>query len=208
MDTAVTDVQLELEPSQTIESKLLVAAGHNMSESKADEPILLHSSLRLMPQNMRFLMQGILSNFLFITGLQMSMQHFEPLGYGPSFIYAVFYSAYIPVGHLQSCLLVFGWPTGYYLKSLLSVVPIGASSMAIGSFCTGWLSSVNFDVNTFYVLQKNISFLVGPDEELDEEEIQGAYSAFVVTLITSVWTFALTSLVMSPSKKVDSKKGD
>ena len=167
---------------------------------------LIHSSLHMLPQQIRFLGVGLLSNILFLTGYQTSLQLFEPMGYVPSTIYAVFYMCYIPVGHLLTCLFVFGWPTPY-LPSLLSNVPIGLTSMTLGTAATGYLDANGFDARVYFFLQDYLPFMVSK-EELVKEDVQGTYSGIAVMILTGVWTFVLTSMVMAPpkKKKVESKR--
>ena len=169
------------------------------TEPKKEEQLpLLHSSLNDVPIKIRFGVAGILSNFLFLTGYQKSIDIFEPMGYSVSMIYSIFYMLYIPVGHLQTCLLVFGWPSEY-LSSLLSNIPIGVTSMILGATATGWLDANHFDERIFLLLQDYAMFLVGK-QELVLEEVQGKYSSIVVMLLTGGWTYILTSMVMSPKK--------
>jgi len=182
-----------------------IQQGHQDDEKTKDSSIrLLHSSLHTIPQQMRFGAVGVISNILFLTGYSFSLDTFEPMGFPPSSIYSIYYMMYIPMGHMLTCLFVFGWPT-HYLSSLMSNVPIGITSMMLGATTTGWLDKIDFDASVFEFLQMHAQGLVGK-QELVKEDIQGTYSSIVVMVLTGLWTFILTSMVMAPPKKKDDLK--
>ena len=179
-------------------------SGMEVKDGKAEDKViasnpLILDSLNKIPQQIRFGGVGIISNVLFLTGHGIFLKMLEPKGFATSTIYAIFYLLYIPVGHLMNCLFVFGWPSNY-LPSLLSNYPIGITSMMLGATATGWLAKIDFDSTVFGFIQDNLIFLVGK-QELVKEEVQGTYSGIVVLVLTSLWTFVLTSMVMAPPKK-------
>merc|ERR1719232_2093751 len=109
--------------------------------SSSPKPRLIHESFNEISQSVRFMGVGVLGQVLFMTGYNVSIITFEPLGYTASTIYAIFYLFYIPLGHLMQCLFVFGWPKDY-LPSLLANAPVGLTAMALGTALTGFLSKV------------------------------------------------------------------
>mmetsp|Transcript_12306 Transcript_12306/g.25262 ORF Transcript_12306/g.25262 Transcript_12306/m.25262 type:complete len:147 (+) Transcript_12306:398-838(+) len=131
-----------------------------------------------------------------MVGYNVSVAHFEPLGYPASTIYAVFYLLYIPVGHALTSMFVFGWPEDY-LPSLAANAPIGLTAMAIGSMLTGFLSKVGFDA---MVEDWKESFLgIVPSQKSEEGEF---YASLVVMVVTGVWCYVL-SLYVNSAKPED-----
>ena len=141
---------------------------------------IIHRSLNNISQSIRFLVNGVLGQVIFMTGYNISASTFEPLGYPASTIYAVFYLCYIPVGHALQCLFVFGWPKEY-VPSLMSNAPIGLSAMAIGTMLTGFLSRVEFNSRA----EDWITSTLGTEPK-DEEEGGEFYSTLVVMIATCV----------------------
>lgn len=178
-----------------------IKQGHQHDDMKEEDSSirLLHSSLNEIPQQMRFGAVGIISNVLFLTGYSFSLDTFESMGFSPSSIYSVYYMLYIPVGHMLTCLFVFGWPANYF-SSLMSNVPIGVTSMMLGTLATGFFDKIELDVRVFAWLQDNAEIFVGK-QELVKEDVEGTYSSIIVMLLTGAWTFILTSMVMAPKKK-------
>ena len=130
----------------------------------------------------------------------MSVMTFEPMGYPASTIYAAFYTAYIPIGHLLTCLFVFGWPADY-LPSLMANAPIGLTAMAIGTGLTGFLSKVGFNAT----VEDWISVTFGTEPPDNEQEGE-FYSSLVVMVATGVWCFVL-SLYVNAEKEPAEQKG-
>ena len=141
---------------------------------------IVHRSLNNISQSIRFLVNGVLGQVIFMTGYNISASTFEPMGYPASTIYAVFYLCYIPVGHALQCLFVFGWPKEY-VPSLMSNAPIGLSAMAIGTMLTGFLSRVEFNSRA----EDWITSTLGTEPK-DEEEGGEFYSTLVVMIATCV----------------------
>ena len=149
-------------------------------------------SLNSISQSIRFLANGVLAQVIFMTGYNLSVVHFEPLGYPASTIYAVFYLLYIPLGHALQSLIVFGWPDNY-LPSLLSNAPIGLTAMAIGTMLTGFLSRMEFNA----MAEDWISYQFGnvPPEKSEEEG--EFYSSLVVMVVTGAWGYVLSQYINS-----------
>mmetsp|Transcript_14101 Transcript_14101/g.30653 ORF Transcript_14101/g.30653 Transcript_14101/m.30653 type:complete len:145 (+) Transcript_14101:463-897(+) len=138
-----------------------------------------------------------------MTGYNFSVMTFEPLGYPASTIYAVFYTCYIPVGHIMQCLFVFGWPKDY-LSSLMSNAPIGLTAMAIGTALTGFLSKIEFNA----LAEDWISSAFGTEKHDHSEEEGEFYSSLVVMVATGVWCYVLSLYVNAaePEKKGNAEK--
>jgi len=135
-----------------------------------------------------------------MAGYNFSILTFEPLGYPASTIYAVFYTFYIPVGHLWQCLFVFGWPDKY-VPSLMANAPIGLSAMAIGTALTGFLSKIGFNASA----EDAISSAFGTEMHDHSEEEGEFYSSLVVMVATGVWCFVL-SLYVNAAAPAEGKK--
>mmetsp|Transcript_46370 Transcript_46370/g.68452 ORF Transcript_46370/g.68452 Transcript_46370/m.68452 type:complete len:185 (+) Transcript_46370:88-642(+) len=165
---------------------------------KHEEPRLLHPYLNRIPTTIRFGALGFISNGLFLLGLEFASHHLGE-SFHASTIYSAFYLCYMPVGHLLTCLLVFGWPKKY-LKSFFSTVPIGLTAMTLGSVLTGYLDRIGFDQIADVFVQHKLALLGIDSFNKDEEEIF-EYSPVVVMVLTGLWTFVLTNLVMSSGGK-------
>mmetsp|Transcript_12374 Transcript_12374/g.15435 ORF Transcript_12374/g.15435 Transcript_12374/m.15435 type:complete len:190 (-) Transcript_12374:3164-3733(-) len=159
---------------------------------------LIHSSLLQIPQPIRFLAAGALSQLIFLTGYTTSLHHLESQ-LSASSVYAIISLLYIPVGHAITCLFVFGWPNPY-LRSLLSTVPIGLSTMALGTVSTGLFFSIGFDEKMDDFLINNFGALYWGDKE-GEAHLDGRYSSIVVMIITSIWSYVATMAVMGEAPK-------
>ena len=129
-----------------------------------------------------------------MTGYNFSVLTFE--SYPPSTIYAIFYTCYIPVGHLMQCLFVFGWPADY-LPSLMSNAPIGFTAMAIGTALTGFLSKIEFNT----IAEDWISSAFGTPPQDHSEEEGEFYSSLVVMVTTGIWCYVLSLYVNAAPKE-------
>ena len=160
----------------------------------------MHRSLHKISHTIRFLAIGVVSQAIFMAGYNFSIMTFEPMGYPASTIYAVFYTFYIPIGHLFQCLFVFGWPSEY-LPSLMSNAPIGLTAMAIGTALTGFLSKIEFQAK----VEDWISSTFGTEMHDHSEEEGEFYSSLVVMVATGVWCYVL-SLYVNAAKPEEEKK--
>ncbi len=157
----------------------------------------IHRSLHSISQSIRFLINGVIGQVIFMTGYNLSASTFEPMGYPASTIYAVFYLCYIPVGHALQCLFVFGWPNDY-APSLMSNAPIGLTAMAIGTMLTGFLSKVKFNARA----EDWISSTFGMDPKDDVDEGGEFYSSLVVMVATGVWGYVLSLYVNATKPEI------
>lgn len=168
------------------------------SMSSSPKPRLIHESLNNISQSVRFLAVGFVGQIIFMTGYNLSILTFEPMGYPAATIYAVFYACYIPLGHALQSLFVFGWPTKY-VPSLMANVPIGLTAIAIGTALTGFLSKIEFDA----IAEDWISSAFGTEPPDHSEEEGEFYASIIVLVVTSVWTYVLSLYVNSakPAEK-------
>jgi hypothetical protein len=90
----------------------------NMSNVAMTKPRLLHESLHVIPQTLRFGATGALGNVLFLLGYNFCLSAWESPRLPASRIYAIFYCMFIPIAHALNSVLVFGWPQ-HYVASLV-----------------------------------------------------------------------------------------
>jgi len=146
---------------------------------------------------------GLFSQVVFMAGYNFSVLKFEPRGYSASTIYALFYTLYIPFGHLLQCLFVFGWPHDY-LPSLASNAPIGISGMALGTALTGLLSNIKFD-SLVEDLTSSMFATSPPDHSGNEGEF---YASLVVMVATGVWGYLYSSYVNASPPEIGKSEKD
>mmetsp|Transcript_3683 Transcript_3683/g.5305 ORF Transcript_3683/g.5305 Transcript_3683/m.5305 type:complete len:194 (+) Transcript_3683:101-682(+) len=189
----------------TTESSVSIPSGNpkDTQTEKNDTKIqLLHPSLLNIPLQVRFGIQGVLSNVLFMILYNTAIEQFAHV-YAASSIYAVVYFFYIPIGHAMSSLLVFGWPSAY-VQNLLSNYPIGLTSIVIGSACTAYLDKIEFNASAeqfveTYIMKKDTTVV-------DEEDTGEFYSSLVVVLVTGIYAYLGSVYVNSQPKSKDGKK--
>jgi hypothetical protein len=171
---------------------------------------LLHPVLNKVPLQFRFGLTGLLSNVLFMVAYNASVLHFSQSSgnnnnyYKASTIYSVVYLLFIPISHLLTCLLVFGWPPKY-VPSLVSNFPIGLTALAIGSFLTSYLDSIDFNYRIEEYIRDNYSFSKMPARN----PVEGSdefYSSLLVLAVTSLWTYALSVYINAPPAVSEKKQ--
>ena len=166
------------------------------------QPKLLHPLLNDIPQQIRFALQGTISNVIFMAAYNYAISIFHTT-YEAATIYALVYLAFIPISHLLSVLIVFGWPNDY-LKSLLSNCPIGLAAIPLGSACTAYLDNIEFNSKVESILSSLTTGAVVQDEDSDTSEF---YSSLVVMAVTGIFTYVASVYVnSSPSTIKDDKK--
>mmetsp|Transcript_11555 Transcript_11555/g.16173 ORF Transcript_11555/g.16173 Transcript_11555/m.16173 type:complete len:201 (-) Transcript_11555:165-767(-) len=188
-------------PSGNTPTKNVKADGDSSSK-KNDEIQLLHPILLSIPLQIRFGIQGVLSNVLFMVLYNTAIEKFAHM-YPASSIYAIVYFFYIPIGHALSSLLVFGWPAAY-VQNLLSNYPIGLSSIVIGSACTAYLDKIKFNATAEQFVETYI--MAKPATEIDEDDSGEFYSSLVVVVITGIYAYLGSVYVNSQPKATDEKK--
>jgi hypothetical protein len=177
-----------------------------MKDTKASstEPKLVHPALNQIPQQIRFALSGLLGNVLFIVLYNMAIASADG-AYSASTIYSIVYFLYIPITHCLVSLLVFGWPSGRYIQSLLSNYPIGLTGMALGAACTSYLDKINFNERVEDFIRRYLPAIA--KVSTDEDEKGEFYSSLLVLVITSVWGYTLSVMVNSqPTKDEDKEK--
>lgn len=197
-------VQLHLAPGAP--SNSTVAANNNNipvspSITIVYEPILLHRVLLHIPLHIRFGMNGILSNVLFMAAYNYAIATLPPDFLSASTIYSTVYLIFIPISHLMVSLLVFGWPERY-LQSLLSNLPVGITAIALGAALTAYLDSIEFNSTVANYIMDNFQFSQMPPRTKEMEHQRGEfYSSLVIIFVTSLWTYILSVYVNSSPGK-------
>jgi hypothetical protein len=171
-----------------------------MSNVTMSKPRLLHESLHVIPQTLRFGATGAFGNVLFLLGYNLCLSAWESPRFPASRIYAIFYCIFIPIAHALNSVLVFGWPQ-HYLASLVSNAPIGLSAMLIGTACTGYLDQIHFE--------RTIHQFISSSDDLwnTQDHKEQFYSSLIVMAITGLWSYALAMWVnTTPAHDKASKK--
>lgn len=156
-----------------------------------------HSFLCKLPLQFRFGFNGLISNILFMIVYNTAVARIQSVA--PSTIYSIIYLIFIPLTHLMTSLLVFGWPERY-LSSLVSNFPIGLTAIAIGSGLTAYLDRIAFNQSITDYIRDNYTFSHMPQR--DEGEF---YSSIVVLVVTSLWTYVLSVYINSNPRKPQKK---
>jgi len=124
----------------------------------------------------------------------------------PSTIYAGTYLVFIPIQHAMAAGLVFGWPDRY-LPSLTSNIPIGLTSIALGSYLTAWLDHMKFNEYMENIINALGLFEDSKDNSKDDSKGSDEfYSSLFVLVLTSFWSFLLSVFVNAPAEASDKKE--
>lgn len=173
-------------------AQIAVPKGNELSpkKSKGEKPKLLHPILHQIPLEIRFGIQGVLSNAIFMILYNGAIELFHGK-FEAATIYAVIYFFYIPIGHFLSSVLVFGWPKAY-VSNLLSNYPVGLTAIVLGSACTAYLDKIDFNEKA----ERFVKNIVGRSNDSTEEDSDGEfYSSLVVLAITGVYSYLASSYV-------------
>ena len=167
-----------------------------------DAPVrLFHSSLALIPTPFRFILSGVLGNVFFMGAYNTTYKALHKSWHlSATRVFAIVQFVCIIVNHFLNVGLVFGWPSNY-LASLLSNMPVGLLSLALGAWLAGYLEEINFDD--------------WAEDQLDwktddpNEEGKSFYSSVAVMLATGVFNYIALNLVNSRSSdSVTDSKGE
>jgi len=102
--------------------------------------------------------------------------------------------------------LVFGWPDRY-LPSLTSNIPIGLTSIALGSYLTAWLDHMKFNEYMENIINALGLFEDSKDNSKDDSKGSDEfYSSLFVLVLTSFWSFLLSVFVNAPAEASDKKE--
>ena len=171
----------------------------NMKDECKSDSRLFHPILANIPLPIRFVLSGVTGNVFFMAAYNMAFQRFQSVA-SASAIFAVVQFACIIVNHLLNVGIVFGWPDNYF-ASLMSNMPIGLTSLAMGSFGAGYLERINFDDQVLVFLSQEVN---------DETEAKGGfYSSLVVMGATGIFNYVALNIVnKAPSNEnnVDKNK--
>lgn len=167
------------------------SAGNNDNDIK-----LLHPMLHQIPVLIRFIISGVTGNLIFLVAYNTTLSMVK--GYPASTIFAVVQFFCIILNHWLNVSIVFGWPANY-LGSLMANTPVGLSSLALGTFTTGYLEGVEFDL----WLAEQVWFL-NPEEAV----VGGLATSIFVMALTGVYNYVALNIVnaSSGSKKTSDDK--
>ena len=168
---------------------------------------LFHPSLKVLPTPVRFVLSGVIGNVFFMAAYNATYKALHKL-YSATTVFSVVQFVCIVVNHFLNVGLVFGWPTGRYLSSLLSNMPVGLVSLAMGAFLAGYLEQKQFDVVCGEWVQEQLGWDMssgngGGDEEDDTSTL---FSSVAVMLATGVFNYVALNLVNGSSSSSDSGK--
>ena len=160
-----------------------------------DELWLLHPQLHQLPTPLRFLISGVLGNFCFVLSYNWAFRVFRSMTSAARIFAGVQFGCII-LNHLLNISIVFGWPDDYW-SSLASNMPVGLISLALGSFCTGFLDQREFD-------RRVQEWLVGNS---NNDSGGSFYTSIVVMTITGVFNYVALNIVNAKKgKKKDDQK--
>ncbi|GAX21837.1 hypothetical protein FisN_30Hh037 [Fistulifera solaris] len=165
------------------------------------EPRLLHPLLNKIPLHVRFGFNGLCSSIWFMIAYNAAVHSFQKIP-APT-LYSCLYLLFIPLQHVMTCLLVFGWPDRY-LQSLMANVPIGLTAIALGSALTAALDQYQFNEQIEDWIRNNFTFSRMPPRTPSEKS--EFYSSLVVLAVTSLWTYVLSVCINSPATVSDKKQ--
>lgn len=166
-----------------------------------DHPRLIHPFLNKISLHVRFGINGLLSNFMFMIAYNAAIHSLQTIP-APT-IYSTVYLIFIPVQHVMSSLLVFGWPDRY-VPSLMSNLPIGLTAIALGSAMTAYLDKYQFNEQIEDWIRNNFTFSHMPARTAAEKS--EFYSSLLVLFATSLWTYILSLCINSPAAMSDKKE--
>lgn len=157
---------------------------------------LIHPMLEQVPNVIRFVMSGVIGNVFFMFAYNRAYAIFSSQ-LDASVIFSVVQFFCIILNHFLNVSLVFGYPDNY-IASLLSNMPVGLSSLAIGAGTTSWLQKSDFDetLNDWFSM------------ESDESGEAGSFwTSLAVMAITGIYNYVVLNIVNKPSTgKEEGKK--
>mmetsp|Transcript_39040 Transcript_39040/g.79610 ORF Transcript_39040/g.79610 Transcript_39040/m.79610 type:complete len:173 (-) Transcript_39040:187-705(-) len=170
-----------------------------MANAKSSsEARMFHSSLRLLPMPVRFVLSGVSGNVFFMAFYNWAYASFQTIA-SASRIFSVVQFMCIVVNHALNMGIVFGWPENY-VSSLMSNMPVGLVSLALGAFCMEKLEEASFD--------EKVNDWLGDAKSDNDDQKGGFYASLVVMLVTGIFNYVALNIVNSSpvGKKQDGKK--
>jgi hypothetical protein len=164
---------------------------------------VIHRSLNNINLQVRFGVYGTLSSALFMLMYNAAVYRLDAY-YVPSTIYAGVYAVFIPIQHAMASCMVFGWPDRY-IASLMSNVPIALTAIALGSWLTAYLDTINFNEVCDEIVSEYFGFMKTQHKTDKEENNNEFYSSMFVLIVTSFWSFVLSVLVNAPTEASEKK---
>ena len=164
---------------------------------------LIHPSLEQLPQVVRFVMSGVIGNMFFMFAYNHAYKLFQSQ-FDAFIIFSVVQFFCIILNHFLNVSLVFGYPDNYW-ASLLSNMPVGLSSLALGAGTTSYLENSGFDDS----MQSWFLNLTSKENSDSNDGDGGSFwTSIAVICITGIFNYVVLNIVNKPSskKKVDEKK--
>mmetsp|Transcript_32165 Transcript_32165/g.67054 ORF Transcript_32165/g.67054 Transcript_32165/m.67054 type:complete len:174 (-) Transcript_32165:254-775(-) len=167
-----------------------------MASTTTPKSRLFHPLLDDVPLPIRFVISGVTGNAIFLMVYNMALGALKEF-YDAGIIFSVVQFGCIILNHFLNVGIVFGWPDNYF-ASLLSNMPVGLTSLALGAWLAGTLERTNFDF-----LVKNA---LGMLEEGEEELAGGLLSSIAVMAVTGVYNYVVLNAINSKSDDGDEEK--
>ena len=154
--------------------------------------------LKNVPLVVRFVLSGVIGNACFMSAYNRAFGLFSSK-LDASVIFAVVQFFCIILNHFLNVSLVFGYPDNY-LSSLLSNMPVGLSSLALGALTTSWLQKSKFDET----LQ---AWFVNLTRREDDGSGEGSFwTSIAVMAITGIYNYTVLNIVNKPSTSEKEEK--
>mmetsp|Transcript_9834 Transcript_9834/g.27546 ORF Transcript_9834/g.27546 Transcript_9834/m.27546 type:complete len:170 (-) Transcript_9834:141-650(-) len=166
--------------------------------TNSSPPRLFHPTLALLPMPLRFVLSGVTGNVFFMTLYNWAYAAFQSVA-PASTVFSVVQFLCIIVNHFLNVGIVFGWPE-QYLTSLMSNMPVGLASLALGAFTMGRLEAADFD-------SKAQKWLGTDSSDNDDDEMKGGFfCSIVVMIVTGLFNYVALNIVNSPTKGTKKEK--
>ena len=149
---------------------------------------LFHPLLEDIPLPIRFVISGVTGNAIFLMVYNMALSALKEF-YDAGIIFSVVQFGCIILNHFLNVGIVFGWPDNY-LTSLLSNMPVGLTSLALGAWLAGTLERNQFDFQ--------IKFGLGLLAEGEEDLAGGLLASIAVMSVTGVYNYIVLNLINNP----------
>jgi len=146
---------------------------------------------------MRFVLSGVTGNVFFMTLYNWAYAAFQSVA-PASTVFSVVQFVCIIVNHFLNVGIVFGWPE-HYLSSLMSNMPVGLASLALGAFTMGQLEAADFDGTVQ-------QFLGIVSDSADNATKGGFYSSIIVMIVTGLFNYVALNMVNAPAKGMKKEK--
>lgn len=158
--------------------------------TKSTQSRLFHPFLENVPLPIRFVISGVTGNAIFLIVYNMALSALKS-AYDAGVIFSVVQFGCIVLNHFLNVGIVFGWPENY-LSSLLSNMPVGLTSLALGAWLAGSLERNQFDFQ--------VKLALGLLQEGEEEAAGGLLSSIAVMSVTGVYNYVVLNIINKPGE--------